>query len=200
MSAAATALKRWDPLVRLTHWGVALAVVLNGFLLDEGSLLHVWVGYTALGLLLLRLFWGLVGAEPARFSSFPPSLSAAWAHVVDLVAGRHRRYRSHNPLGTLMVYALWATLLVVAASGLAMEGTLFPGAETIESRQVEIEHDQEDEGDEILEEIHETAANLLLVLAGLHVAGVGLESWRSGTNLAKAMVTGRRNEPGSRAG
>lgn len=46
----------WDPLVRLTHWGIALAVLVNGVLLRDGDIAHIWIGYGALALLLLRLF------------------------------------------------------------------------------------------------------------------------------------------------
>ena len=184
----AAAAPRWDLLVRAVHWWVALAVLANYFLLEEGSLPHVWVGCSVLVLVLLRLLWGLVGTRPARFTSFPPSLSRALAHLRDMIGGRPRSYPSHNPLGSLMVYALWATLLVVAGSGLAMEGTLFPGAAAVQAQQAAAET----AFGEVMEGIHGTAANLLLVLAALHVAGVLLESKLSGVNLARAMLTGGR--------
>ena len=47
----------------------------------------------------------------------------------DLRAGRHRTYRSHDPLGILMVYALWGTLLAVSATGVAMEADPFPDSD-----------------------------------------------------------------------
>lgn len=100
----------WDPLVRLTHWTIALVIVLNGILIDGDALAHIWIGYTALGLLALRLLWGLIGPENARFSSFPISLSDASRHIAGLKRGEHKTYRSHNPLGALMVYALWTML------------------------------------------------------------------------------------------
>lgn len=40
--------KTWDPLVRLTHWGIAAAVLLNGLVVEDGSLVHVWLGYARL--------------------------------------------------------------------------------------------------------------------------------------------------------
>ncbi|MDW8371653.1 MAG: cytochrome b/b6 domain-containing protein, partial [Geminicoccaceae bacterium] len=43
-----------------------------------------------------------------------------------------------------------------------------------------------------VEEVHEAAANGLLVLIGLHVLGVLAESWREGENLVRAMITGRK--------
>lgn len=207
----ATVGQRWDLLVRITHWGVALAIVLNGLITDEGSQLHVWIGYGALSLLLLRLLWGFIGSPEARFASFPPSLSAARAHIADIVAGRHAAQRSHNPLGALMAYTMWATLAVVTATGVAMAGSPFqpakehehallaPAALADEDEGVDYGEDdahegEEDEEDEVFEEIHEVAANLLLFLAALHVAGVGFESWRSKRNLAREMVTGDRRQ------
>ena len=60
------------------------------------------------------------------------------------------------------------------------------------------EDDDADEGHEAastdtVEEIHEAAATLLLVLAALHVGGVALETRLSGRGLVRAMIWGRRN-------
>jgi len=195
---------RWDPIVRLTHWGVALAIVVKGLINEGGSALHVWIGYGALALVLLRMLWGLIGPEEARFSAFPPSLGRAREHLDDLSRGRSRTYRSHNPLGSLMAYALWATLVTVTATGIAMAGSPFEAGNRAETRLIapafadddeyeteRHEEEGEEEGEEVLEEVHEIAANLLLVLAGVHVVGVAFESRLSGRNLTRAMVTGR---------
>ena len=211
----------WDPLVRLTHWGIAAAVLRNGLIVEDGSLVHVWLGYGAFALLALRLLWGVIGTEEARFSAFPPSLSGALGHAADLLAGRRHEHRSHNPLGALMVYTLWATLLTVSVTGVLLESEPFPraaaeqvsvgvaearadGGHATDTRVTQLadrdedEHDEGEDGEEMLEEIHETAANLLLLLAALHVGGVLLESRLSGVNLARAMVTGvrRRRDAG----
>ncbi|WP_416897317.1 MAG: cytochrome b/b6 domain-containing protein [Minwuia sp.] len=184
----------WDPLVRLTHWGIAAAVLLNGFVIDEHALAHIWIGYVAVGLLALRLVWGVIGTRAARFASFRPSLSAAMGHLGDLKAGRRRQHASHNPLGSLMVYALWGMLVAVSVTGLAMESAPFPDNGTYTASHRE-EGGDEQEGEEMLEEVHEATANILLLLAALHVGGVVLESRLSGVNLARQMVTGRRGRP-----
>jgi cytochrome b len=182
----------WDPLVRITHWSIAAAVLLNGMLTEGGALVHLWIGYAAFAMLGLRLAWGLIGPEEARFSAFPPSLRAARTHLADLVAGRHRAYRSHDPLGSLMVYALWGTLLVVVATGVAMQADPFPASEPRASSAQYWQDDEEaEEGDEMLEDVHEAGANLLLVLAALHVAGVAIESRRGNRGLVRAMLRGR---------
>tara|TARA_R110000772_G_scaffold73216_3_gene159598 strand:- start:26327 stop:26947 length:621 start_codon:yes stop_codon:yes gene_type:complete len=189
----------WDPVVRLTHWCVALAVVLNGLIVEDESLAHVWIGYAAIAFLVLRMVWGVIGTKEARFTSFPPSLSAAKAHVGDMFAGRHKAYPSHNPIGSLMVYALWGTLAVVCVTGVIMESTPFqslPGLTDHGLAGYFQEYDRPLSGGEITEEIHEGAANMLLFLAMLHVGGVLLESRLSGVNLVRAMVRGGKRLQG----
>lgn len=207
--------RRWDPLVRLTHWGVAAGVLANGAFTEEGSGLHLWVGYGVGALLALRLLWGFIGPPEARFSAFPPSPRRALAHVREIAGGRHSHHRSHNPLGALMVYALWGTLAVVIVTGVAMAGppTLStpPAAAASNAHAVQAapsaRHEEEDdeearesghesgaehEGEEWMEEVHETAANLLFVLAALHILGVAFETRRSGRQILTAMIGGRR--------
>jgi cytochrome b len=214
---------RWDPLVRLTHWTIAAAVLLNGLITEDGEFLHTAIGYTAFTVLALRLLWGFIGPEEARFTAFPPSPKAALHHVSEIVAGDKVKHRSHNPLGALMAYALWATLSVVVATGMIMDQGRFgdrgtseqtgsisapksapnftlalikPALADDDDRHERHEHEDEEE-DGIVSEIHEIAANLLLVLAALHVIGVAVESRRRQENLVRSMVTGGTREDAS---
>ncbi len=197
--------RKWDPLVRLTHWTIVGAVLVNGLISEEGSPLHVWVGYGLAAVLALRLLWGFIGPREARFSAFPPSPARAAAHVRDISAGRLTQHLSHNPLGALMAYAIWATLAVIIASGIAMAG--IPKSDGVNAEQrsaVEAhvsDHGQDEAGDEsdehegeegLLGEVHEAAVNLLYVLILLHLAGVVFESRRSGRHIVVAMLPGRR--------
>ncbi len=203
MTGAVPVTRRWDPLVRITHWGIAAAVVINRLVTEGGSQAHVWIGLALAALLALRLGWGFVGPVEARFTSFPPSPRRAVEHVRDILAGRHVSHRSHNPLGALMAYALWASLAVVIASGIAMTG--FPPRAHAEGDErpaaastVLMDEDEEageggegEGGGEIAEEIHEIAANLLLALAALHLVGVAFETRRSGRQIVLAMIGGK---------
>lgn len=207
--------RRWDPVVKLTHWSVVAAVIANALITEEGSQPHVWVGYSLAAILALRLIWGVIGPAEARFTAFPPSPARALRHIREIAAGHVTDHPSHNPLGALMVYAIWATLGIIIASGIAMAGipaTAGAGAESpavtaasSSGREAE-DHGGKDDDDEgkagegeggeheegPLTEVHEVAVNLLYALILLHLAGVVFETRRSGRHIAMAMLPGRR--------
>lgn len=167
----------WDILVRITHWTVAVLVIGELTVLDEDWAVHRWAGYVVLALVALRLVWGLIGPRHARFSSFPPSLRAARTHLAGMLRGRHEPYLSHNPLGALMAYNLWASLVAVCVTGIMMTTKTFWGVDWVE-------------------ETHEIVANWVMISVLLHVGGVVFDTWYSKVNLVRAMVTGQKEIPG----
>lgn len=201
--SAARPVLLWDPIVRLTHWSIAIVVLLNAVLTEGGNALHLWAGWAGLALLVLRLIWGVAGPAEARFSSFPPNPRAALAHLSALVAGRVREHPTHNPAGALMAYALWATLVVLSVTGLMMTGGKTP-MQMDEIRasvaqgdwSVLVETEESGEKEEGLgkaaEEVHEVAGNLILLLVLLHVAGVAVESRALRRSLVRPMLFGGR--------
>ena len=192
----------WDPLVRITHWLVAAAVLVNGLIDKPGGITHVWIGWGVLAVLATRLAWGVIGPAEARFSSFPPSPRAALAHLRDLRQGKPKEHRSHNPAGTLMVYALWASLAIVVVTGLVMTEAKSPV--TIAQEKIAVaagdwsmlaaasERDEDSELKDVAEEVHGAFANLLLILAAFHVGGVVVESRALRRNLVRPMLYGKR--------
>ncbi len=201
----------WDPVVRLTHWGIAISVLVNAALDEGGSLLHVTLGWLVLALLVLRLVWGVLGPREARFSAFPPNPLAALRHLGQLFSGRVSEYPSHNPAGAMMAYAFWACLALVTLTGLYMTGGATPMQVAADKAAVasgdwsalikESEGESSDErSDEdkglrhTAEEVHEVVANLLLILAALHVAGVFVEARAMRRNLVAPMVLGQRRK------
>ncbi|MFD3190706.1 cytochrome b/b6 domain-containing protein [Sedimentitalea sp. HM32M-2] len=174
--ASARDITVWDPLVRLIHWSLALAILLNATVVDEESQLHEWIGFVALGLVGLRLVWALIGPAHARFSAFPPSSARAIRHVGAVLRGDRTVHLSHNPLGALMVYNLWLTVIALGVTGYLMTTVRFFG-------------------NDWLEELHELAYGWLVLSVALHVAGVMLDARRSGVNLLRAMISGRKRIP-----
>ena len=67
-------IKVWDPIVRLLHWGLAIAV-LGNFINEGGDQLHRWEGYAALSIVISRITWGFIGSKHARFSDWFPTPS-----------------------------------------------------------------------------------------------------------------------------
>lgn len=193
---------RWDPVVKLTHWSVVLAVLANAVITEDGSAAHVWVGYALLAILALRLLWGLIGPAEARFSAFLPSPKRALAHLRDIRKGVPSEHKSHNPLGALMVYAIWVCLSVIIGTGIAMAGlpdtsdlgigSRNPSAVSAESGEEGEYGEREEEEGGAAAEVHETAVNLLYLLILLHLAGVVFETRRSGRKVILAMIPGHR--------
>ena len=166
----------WDPLVRLIHWTLALTILLNGAFVEDESDLHQWIGYVALGLVAIRLLWGLVGTRPARFTAFPPNPIAAVRHVRAMLRGDRTVHLSHNPLGALMVYNIWATVAALGATGYMMTTVRFFGVEWVE-------------------EAHEATFAWLLVSVALHIGGVVVDTWRTRVPIVRAMIDGRKRIP-----
>lgn len=174
--ASAREVTVWDPLVRLIHWSLALTILLNGTFIEEESKTHEWIGYIALGLVGLRLVWALIGPKHARFSAFPPSPSRAIRHLRGMLSGDKTVHLSHNPLGALMVYNIWVSVIAISITGYLMTTITFFGVEWVE-------------------EAHEVVFGWLVFSVALHVAGVAFDIWRSGVNLVRAMIDGRKTIP-----
>ena len=168
--------KVWDPLVRIFHWSLAGVFIANAIAVDPDARLHQTLGYVALGLVVFRVLWGLIGARHARFSDFPPSLTAAMGQIGEVATGRVRHHLGHTPLGALMIYNLLGTLVLIALSGWLMTTDAFWGQEWPE-------------------EFHEIMVTWAEASVVIHVGAVIFESMRSRVNLPLSMITGYKNLP-----
>ena len=200
----------WDAFVRLFHWSVAVGFFVAYFTEDGPLTLHVWAGYVVGVLVVLRIVWGFIGPEHARFSSFIFPPGTVLRYLWDLLLGRAKRYLGHSPGGGAMVLVLLIGLLGTVGTGLVLyaieenAGPLAPfvsSASPPEQAQPAFER-KSDEGyeraegsGEFWEEVHEVTANVVLVLVLLHVAGVLLASYVHRENLTRAMITGRKRAP-----
>ena len=175
-SSAAAAVRVWDPLVRLFHWSLVTSFAV-AWLSEEGESLHDGAGYVVLALVAVRVVWGFVGSRHARFRDFVPTPAALLAYLRRMLAARAERHLGHNPAGGAMIVALLAMLVLTAGSGWLMTTDRFWGVGWVE-------------------ELHEIAAWLTLVMVAAHVAGVVFSSFAHRENLVRAMITGRkRAEP-----
>ncbi|AXA42970.1 cytochrome b/b6 domain-containing protein (plasmid) [Rhizobium leguminosarum] len=172
-SALPDTIKVWDPVVRLFHWTIVTACILNLFLLEEGKYWHRVTGYVVAAAIALRIVWGFVGTKHALFSDFFPTPTRVMRQILDILRGAEQRYIGHNPLASLMMLCLMALLAATALTGWMTTLDAFWG-------------------EKWLERLHGTIANGIMVLAFVHAGAAILESWRHKENLVWSMVTGRK--------
>ena len=172
---SAGTVKVWDPAVRLFHWSLVAVFAIAWLTGDEWDKVHEIAGYVILGLITFRVLWGVMGTHYARFWQFVRGPRAVRTYLRAMLQGREKRYIGHNPAGGAMVLALVLALAATGLSGWMTTLDMFWGAEWVE-------------------EIHEVLANLMLLLIGLHIAGVVLASLRHGENLVRAMINGRKRQ------
>ncbi len=163
----------WDAPVRVFHWLLAFSFA-GAYLTAESErwrLVHVSLGYTMAGLVAFRLVWGIMGTRHARFADFVRGPRAVAAYARSLVMGHPRHYVGHNPAGALAIVGLLALTGVVVFFGWLSYNDL---------------------AGDWAEEVHEAAANVMLGLVGVHIAGVLVSSVLHRENLVRAMVSGRK--------
>lgn len=164
----------WGVPVRIFHWALVLCVILNFFVLEEGRQRHRWVGYVASGLVVLRVIYGFMSPLISeRWRSFWPTPQSVRDYLRLLRKGREPRTLTHNPLAALMIVALCSLVLLLGLSGWMMSWDLFWG-------------------EEWLEELHGSLANILIALSGLHALAAIVESYRHKENLVASMIHGRK--------
>ena len=191
---AAAEIRVWDSFIRIAHWLIAAGVFLN-WLTDEPLWLHTWVGYLIAGLVLARVLWGFMGPEHARFVSFVRGPRSAFDYLAGLVRFSSPRYVGHSPAGGAMVVAL--LLMIAATAGTGMANLAADrGQGPLSGVIAKVEHPPRVPGQRrpplLIKEVHETLANITLVLVVLHVGGVVLASLAHRENLVLAMITGRK--------
>lgn len=178
----------WDIPVRLFHW---LLVLLVGFSWLSGKqewmTWHMWSGYAILTLILFRIVWGFVGSTHARFSDFIYGPGAVIAYLRTLPSRVAAKFAGHNPLGGISVLLILACVLLQATTGLFAnddvftEGPLYKWVGKSTS--------------DFLTTVHKYNFEVLLVLAGVHVAAVLYYLLYKRENLVMPMFTGRKRLP-----
>lgn len=197
-SGAAT-LRVWDPLVRLSHWGLVAAFATAWITAEEVQSVHEIAGYGVAGLVAFRLVWGFVGSRYARFAQFVKGPDETLGYLRAILRGTERRHLGHNPAGAAMILALMVTLSGTAFTGWLMAEpervAMLPALPQIVAPAWADDDGEDREVEGPIKEVHEVLANLMLLLVAAHVGGVVLASIRHRENLARAMITGDKRAP-----
>ncbi|MFD1807132.1 cytochrome b/b6 domain-containing protein [Gemmobacter lanyuensis] len=162
----------WDRFVRVFHWGLVTLIAVCWLTADEIKSVHEAAGYLVAGLIAARLVWG--SSAPAT-PALPISCEAPGRAGLSGAAtgGARAALPGPQPSRGAMIVALIATVAGTALTGWLQTTDMFWGSE-------------------MLEEVHELLATLILCLAGIHIAGVVFESLRHRENLVTAMIDGRK--------
>ena len=163
----------WDPIVRIFHWGVAGAFVVACVTGDDAQGAHQAAGYLIAGLLAVRVVWGFIGSQHARFADFVRSPRAALDYLRQSREGTAPHYLGHNPAGGLMAIAL-----MVMVGAICWTGHLITTPDYF--------------GSEMMEGLHEALVNVTIGMIVLHILGNLFSSAVHGENLTWSMITGRK--------
>jgi cytochrome b len=159
--------------VRFVHW-LSVVCFFGAYVTsqEEGSILiHVTFGYTLVGLMIFRIFWGFAGTKYALFVQFVRGPKAVYKYFESLVTKEPEHHIGHNPAGAIAIIALIFLAIAVAISGFSAL------------------HETWKEWGEAL---HEDIANLMLILVLVHIGAVFVSSLIHQESLVKSMITGNK--------
>ena len=182
----------WDLPLRISHWGLALAVG-GAFVTDwigpAAFGVHVVCGSVALVLVLFRVAWGFVGPTHARFGDFVRGPRTVLASLPALRRGAYRPSAGHTPLGGWMVLALLALVGTQATLGLFANdeilhtGPLYGYVDPHLSNRLSAWHGR--------------VANLILAAVVLHVAAALYYRYALDDDRVRPLVTGYKRRVGA---
>ncbi len=167
----------WDPFVRACHWMLAASFAAAWVSSESAEGLHDAAGYVAGALVALRVVWGFLGPDYARFAQFVRSPEIVIGYLRAIKGGSERRYIGHNPAGGAMIVVLLAAMAATAVSGWLLTTDAFWGSRA-------------------MQHVHSLLAHGVLALVVVHVSGVAIASLRHHENLVRAMVVGVKRAAG----
>jgi len=196
----------WDLFIRFFHWtlaGAVLGMYLTG---EHYKTVHIRLGYFIVCLVLVRILWGFVGTEHARFKNFLHPPGTIYQYLVSLIKRNPKHYLGHNPAGGIMIVVVLGALLATAFAGLKTYGLEGHGP-FAHSKGIAVKTASADQDDDhadghrmgfnkkahkVWEELHEFMTGVMIFLIIVHVSGVVVSSWAHRENLVLAMFSGKK--------
>ncbi len=164
----------WNKLIRLTHWLVAVIIVVNMFVYADGDDVHIWLGYIAAGLVIFRLIYGLISGDQAHsFSNFPLSPFSLVKFFQDKIKSHDRPYKGRNPAASWIYILIWFCVFGLTVTGWMLGLDRFFGDEQVEQAHV----------------IINTALQVTIII---HLLGMLLDSIQFKRKTWMGMFTGRK--------
>lgn len=165
----------WDLPTRLFHWLLAGGFLIAAFIAlvlgDDSRLFpyHAIIGLIIGLMVLMRIIWGVIGSRYALFSSFAFDSNEVVAYVKGILRGESRHYIGHNPAGAWAIFAMLFLLVGLTITGLLLSF-----------------------GNELVKDIHELFANVMVLVVALHILGVIVHVVRHRENIVASMFDGKK--------
>jgi len=179
--------KIWDPVTRLWHWVLVLAVgigwSLGKFMSFDNIQWHFYLGYLVLGLMLFRYLWGFIGPAPIRYPALLPTPRGLSAYLRHLGQREPSGTPGHNPLGSISVILMLISITAQAVTGLFIVSDDFFESGPLASYVSEATVNR-------LTWWHHLNANFILALVVLHVGAILFYLLWKKENLVKPMISG----------
>ncbi|MCC8965357.1 cytochrome b/b6 domain-containing protein [Bradyrhizobium sp. Pear76] len=184
--ADTTDLRVWDLPVRAMHWLLVIGIGVCWWTGLHNELeYHLYSGCAVLWIVLMRLYWGVVGSSTARFVNFVRGPKA----ILDYASTLHRRdtprSHGHNALGAISIVFMMGLVLAVVILGLFavdVDG-LYSGPL---SSYVTFKQGRD------LAHLHYHWFNILLWVIALHLTAVIFHFIYKRQNLIGPMIHGKR--------
>tara|TARA_Y100001934_G_scaffold275267_1_gene369313 strand:+ start:960 stop:1553 length:594 start_codon:yes stop_codon:yes gene_type:complete len=179
--------KIWDPVTRLWHWALVIAVCTGWYLgkwMSFGTIeWHFYCGYVVLGLVAFRLIWGGVGPAPVKLRALVPTPSQLINHIRQVGHREPSGTPGHNPLGSLSVIGILMLLLAQGGTGLFISSDDY--FET-----APLAHMVSDDIRDALVWWHKTLSKFVLAMVTLHISAILFYLFWKKENLVSAMISG----------
>ncbi len=167
----------YDLPTRVFHWlfaGLFLTAFVIAKTIDDESPFYTWhmlAGLTLSFVVILRIVWGFLGTQHARFSGFALNPLDLFKYFKGIVSGDQRKWAGHNPASS------WAAIaMMLMALGLGVTGYLMTSGPNKED----------------FEDIHELLANGFIIVVIMHVAGIILHTMRFKEMIGLSMIDGKK--------
>src|SRR3978361_37386 len=97
----------WDIPIRVLHWALVVSIAVCWWTGMHNQLeYHLYGGYAAIWIGLMRLYCGVAGSSTARFSNFVRGPKAVWDYARGLLRRDAPEVHGHNALGAISVLLL----------------------------------------------------------------------------------------------
>lgn len=204
----------WDWQTRVLHWTnamlvISLALLALGFeMFEELGMsedylkeIHAYIGYVFIFTLTLRILWGFIGNEYARWLDIIPykkeRWTAIWGNIKWYLSGfkiKPPTSIGHNPLASLFYAALFLVLISQVLTGIVLSGLEF-GLAPLGSFFSGYDHDAKEAVEDIFKEVHEFGFWFIILFFIAHMTGLIVHTIFEKAGLFSSMIHGKKYFP-----